>query len=549
LYDILCLLLLYSPFFESIKMLKKLPLGIQTFSEIREDNYVYIDKTEHIYRLIQQKHNFFARPRRFGKSVLCSTLKALFQGRKELFEDLWITKNTDYAFPVHPVIHIDFGKITVESPKQFQIELMEIIDSIAHAEGVSLNTKISPGIMLQKLFEKLIEKYNTEKIILIIDEYDRPILHHLTEPESLKEIISIVQNFYTCIKALDGQLRFLFVTGITRFSKTNLFSGFNQISDLSMLPEYGHLVGYTDEELNTTLKEHVEHAAQESGLSIEDFKAKTKKYYNGYRFWENFPAGKPQIDLPRVYNPYSMLHNLENPTFKFYWFDSGTPTFLINLLRKNQYPIESFDGIEIFPHQLGGFEPDRIPLKSLLYQTGYLTVKSQERESALLTLTYPNFEVKEALLQQILVWITELDDVEVFSHARKISIALRTHDLDLLIDTLTSFYAAIPYTIHLAHEKYYQTIFYLILTLLGIKIDVEVVTNIGRIDAVIKTEKFIYLLEFKLNSDASKAIEQIKTKKYFEQYQLDSRSLTLLGISFNTQEKNIGDVKVEEVKK
>jgi hypothetical protein len=530
-------------------MLKKLPLGIQTFSKIREQGSVYIDKTEHVYRLIQENCCFFARPRRFGKSVLCSTLASLFQGKKELFEDLWISKNTDYSFPVHPVVHIDFGEINVKTPELCNESLMHEIQRIARIENVIEPVKTNPGTMLKDLMLQLIQKYNNEKIVLIIDEYDRPILHHLTEPESLKEIISIVQNFYTCIKALDAQLRFLFVTGITRFSKTNLFSGFNQISDLSMLPEYGHLVGYTDEELNTTLKEHVEHAAQESGLSIEDFKAKTKEYYNGYRFWENFPAGKPQIDLPRVYNPYSMLHNLENPTFKFYWFDSGTPTFLINLLKKNQYPIESFDGIEIFPHQLGGFEPDRIPLKSLLYQTGYLTVKSQERESALLTLTYPNFEVKEALLQQILVWITELDDVEVFSHARKISIALRTHDLDLLIDTLTSFYAAIPYMIHLEHEKYYQTIFYTILRLLGIDIQVEVVTNIGRIDAVIKTEKFIYILEFKLNSDASKAIEQIKTKKYFEQYQLDHRSLTLLGISFNPQEKNIGDVKIEEVKK
>jgi hypothetical protein len=527
-------------------MLKKLPLGIQTFSKMREQGCLYVDKTEHVYRLIQQDCCFFARPRRFGKSVLCSTLVSLFQGKKDLFEDLWITKNTDYDFPVHPVIHIDFGRISVQSPKQFQIELMEIIDSIANAEGVSLDTKISPGIMLQAVMLQLIQKYNNQKIVLIIDEYDRPILHHLTEPESLKEIVSIIQNFYTCIKALDSKLRFLFVTGITRFSKTNLFSGFNQISDLSMLPEYGHLVGYTDEELHTTLKEHMDHAAGRCKVSLDVFKAKTKEYYNGYRFWENAPE---EIELPRVYNPYSMLHNLENPTFKFYWFDSGTPTFLINLLKKNQYPIESFDGIEIFPHQLGGFEPDRIPLKSLLYQTGYLTVKSQERESALLTLTYPNFEVKEALLQQILVWITDLDDVEVFSHARKISIALRTHDLELLIGTLTSFYAAIPYTIHLAHEKYYQTIFYTILRLLGIDIQVEVVTNIRRIDAVIKTDKFIYILEFKLNSDASKAIEQIKTKKYFEQYQLDSRSLTLLGISFSTQEKNIGDVKIEECTK
>jgi hypothetical protein len=527
-------------------MLKKLPLGIQTFSEIREDNYVYIDKTEHVYRLIQQKHNFFARPRRFGKSVLCSTLKALFQGKKELFEDLWITKNTDYAFPVHPVVHIDFGEINVKTPELCNESLMHEIQRIARIENVIEPVRTNPGTMLKDVMLQLIQKYNNQKIVLIIDEYDRPILHHLTEPDSLKEIISIVQNFYTCIKALDAQLRFLFVTGISRFSKTNLFSGFNQISDLSMLPEYGHLVGYTDEELNTTLKEHMEHAADRCKISFNDFKDKTKEYYNGYRFWEN---ALEDIDLPRVYNPYSMLHNLENPTFKFYWFESGTPTFLINLLKKNRYPIESFDGIGASAKDLGSFEPENIPLKTLLYQTGYLTLKEYNKETTVFTLTYPNLEVKEALLQEILSRLAQVYDSDIKTHAFALCTALQNNDLEVFIETLKSFYATIPYTIQLEQEKYYQTIFYLILTLLGIKIDVEVVTNIGRIDAVIKTDKVIYLLEFKLNSDASKAIEQIKTKKYFEQYQLDPRPLTLLGISFNTQEKNIGDVKIEEIKK
>jgi hypothetical protein len=526
-------------------MLKRLPLGIQTFSEIREENYVYIDKTEHIYRLIQQKHNFFARPRRFGKSVLCSTLKSLFQGRKELFEDLWIAKNTDYAFPVHPVIHIDFGKINVESPAIFRKELIEYLQNIARVEGFDVVLKESPGAMLEAFIPQLIQKYNN-KIVLIIDEYDRPILHHLTEPESLKEIINIVQNFYTCIKALDGQLRFLFVTGITRFSKTNLFSGFNQISDLSMLPEYGHLVGYTDEDLNTTLKEHMKYAADRCKISFNDFKDKTKEYYNGYRFWKDAPE---ENEIARVYNPYSMLHNLNNPTFEYYWFESGTPTFLINLLKKNQYPIESFDGLGLSDEELGAFEPESLPLNTILYQTGYLTIKEYNKNTENFIVIYPNIEVKEALLQRVLVWLSTVQKGKYNDCAYFLRESIAHHDLEGFIEALKTFYAAIPYTIQLENEKYYQTIFYLILTLLGIKIDVEVVTNIGRIDAVIKTDKFIYILEFKLNSDASKAIEQIKTKKYFEQYQLDSRSLTLLGISFNTQEKNIGEVKIEEVKK
>ncbi len=530
--------------------MKKLPLGLQTFSKLREENCVYVDKTKHIYQLLQGYCYFFARPRRFGKSILCSTLLSLFQGKKELFEDLWITKNTDYTFPVYPVIHIDFGSITVKTPELFTQELVDRLYAIAQKENLLDIEKTSPGTMLQDIMSKLVKKYDNKKVVLIIDEYDRPILHHLTNPDSLQEMQSIIQNFYTCIKAMDQYLQFLFVTGISRFSKTNLFSGFNQIQDISMDPQFAHLVGYTDEELNTTLAEHMNVAANRCKLSMEAFKEKTKLYYNGYRFWENlFEELDGSFDLARVYNPYSMMHNLNNPTFAYYWFESGTPTFLINLLRKNQYPIESFDGVEILPTQLGGFEADHIPLKSLLYQTGYLTIQSQDPETNILTLTYPNFEVKDAFLQQVLVWLTQLEEVQIFTHARKISFAFRNHDLVVLVDTLKSFYAAIPYTIQLEHEKYYQTIFYTILKLLGIDIQVEVATNIGRIDAVVKTEKFIYIIEFKLNADASKALEQIKTKKYFEQYQQDSRPITLIGITFSTQEKNIGAVVIEELKK
>ncbi len=529
--------------------MQKLPLGLQTFSELREENYVYIDKTEHIYRLIQTKHTFFARPRRFGKSILCSTLSSLFQGKKELFEDLWITKNTDYSWPTHPVIYIDFGKINIETPETFRQSFMLEIRRTVTLESLIEIEITNPGTMLQDVMLQLVQKYENKKVVLIIDEYDRPILHHLTNPDSLQEMQSIVQNFYTCIKAMDQYLRFLFVTGITRFSKTNLFSGFNQISDISMDPQFAHLVGYTDEEINTTLAEHMNKAAQESGKSLENFKDQTKLYYNGYRFWKNAPAGKPQTDLARVYNPYSMMHNLNNPTFEYYWFESGTPTFLINLFKRDRYQVESFDNLSISEEELGAFEPETLPLNTLLYQTGYLTIKEYNKNSKNFILNYPNVEVKEAFLERILVWLSSVQKSKYNDCAYLLREALYHNNLEDFIETLKTFYAAIPYTIQMEYEKYYQTIFYIILTLLGIKINVEVTTNLGRIDALIKTEKFIYIIEFKLNADASKALEQIKTKKYFEQYQHDTRPITLIGISFDTKEKNIGAVVIEELKK
>jgi hypothetical protein len=529
--------------------MKKLPLGIQAFSKLRKENCVYVDKTEHIYQLIKGHCYFFARPRRFGKSILCSTLASLFQGKKELFKDLWIAKNTDYAFPIHPVIHIDFGKINIETPEIFRQELIRCIYNIARAEGFETTEQVSPGLMLEAFIPQLIQKYNNKKIVLIIDEYDRPILHHLTKPEELKQIQSIIHNFYTYLKAIDASLRFLFVTGISRFSKTNFFSGFNQISDISMDPQFAHLVGYTDEEINTTLVEHMNFAAQESGKNLKEFKEQTKLYYNGYRFWKNAPAGRSQAEISRIYNPYSMMNNLHNPTFEYYWFESGTPTFLMHLFKKNNYPIESFDQLEVSENELGSFEPETLPLNTLLYQTGYLTIKNYDTDTKNFILNYPNIEVKEAFLQRILVWLSQIQEGKINSNSFKLRTSLQNNDLPLFISTLKSFYAAIPYTIHMEYEKYYQTIFYIILSLLGIKIDVEIATNIGRIDAVIMTEKFLYILEFKLNGDAQKAIEQIKTKKYFEQYQDDLRPISLIGISFDTKEKNIGSVVIDEVRK
>ncbi len=530
--------------------MKKLPLGIQTFSKLREENCLYIDKTEKIYQLLQGFCYFFARPRRFGKSILCSTIASIFQGKKELFDGLWIKEKSDYSWPVHPVIHIDFGKISIETPEFFRHSLMLEIRRIAALEFLPEPGMTTPGDMIQDIMLALVKKYNNKKVVLIIDEYDRPILHHLTEPDALKQIQVIIRDFYTCIKAVDAYLQFLFVTGISRFTKTNLFSGFNQIKDISMDPAFAHLVGYTEEELDTTLLEHMIIAADRCKVSLEAFKNKTKEYYDGYRFWEEpLEEVNGSLNIPRVYNPYSVMNNLAKPTFAYYWFESGTPTFLIQLLKNNKYPIESFDGAEVLQKELSSFEPLHISLKVLLYQAGYLTIKNQDSETNILTLTYPNLEVKDAFLQQILAWLAQLEEVQVYSHARKVSLAFKNHDLDALITTLKSFYAAIPYTIHLEHEKYYQTIFYTILKLLGMNIQVEIATNIGRIDAVIKTDKFIYIIEFKLETTASKALEQIKTKKYFEQYQQDPRAITLIGITFSTQEKNINNFKIEELKK
>lgn len=525
--------------------MKKLPLSIQTFSKLIEGNYVYIDKTEHIYRLIQGECYFFSRPRRFGKSILCSTLKSLFQGKKELFKDLWIDKNTDYSWPIYPVIHIDFNGINIKSAQEFRESLISELNSIAEQENIHSLEVTEPNHMLKTLVIRLKKKYN-KRVVLIIDEYDKAILEHLTKPDSLPTMHDTIRSFYTIIKSLDEWLQFVFITGISRFSKTNIFSGFNQIFDISMEPKFAHLVGYTEAEIEKYLSEHTTAAIQEHHYELDQFKKLVKEWYNGYRFWEDPLLSQSKTEIGRLFNPYSVHHNLNKPKFKSYWFLSGTPTFLLEVIKKNNFPIESFENATIDEADLGSFNPEALSLKTLLFQTGYLTIKDYNTETNNYILTYPNQEVKEALLKEFLLYLSATPKDKINNYSQELQNALATNDIPSFIETLKQFYILIPNTIHIKQEKYFQTIFYTILKLIGLKIDVEVNTNIGRIDAVIKTEKYLYIIEFKLEKSAIQALEQIDKKQYCQRYKNDKRKIIKIGITFGEQEKNIKDFTFKE---
>jgi hypothetical protein len=528
--------------------MKKLPLGSQTFSKLIKGNYVYVDKTEYIYRLIQSDCYFFSRPRRFGKSILCSTLEELFKGNKELFKDLWIDKNTDYSWPVHPVIHIDFNRITIDSPEALYESLMRYLNGIAIEEGIEQLEMIHPGEMLYILTLKLQKKYN-KNVVLIIDEYDRAILDNLDNEALVFKMQEALRRFYVFIKSFDKLLRFVFITGVSRFSKTSIFSGLNQIEDGSMDPQFAHLVGYTDQELGTFFSEHIESASANSEYNLDIFKKLIKEWYNGYRFWSN-PSRKIILEeLVRIYNPYSVLNIIKKSEFKDYWFESGTPTFLLKLLKSGKYSIKDLDLLQASQSELSTFDPDQLPLTTLLFQTGYLTIESYDDESRNFLLKYPNLEVQEGMSYQILVWLSKLKNAQINDYLKVLHESLQKYLLDQFIQKLKEFYVQIPNTIHIKQEKYFQTIFYTILKLIGVQIEVEVSTNIGRIDAVIKTEKYLYIIEFKLEKSATVALEQIESKKYVEQYLIDRRPITLIGITFSEKERNISDYSFKELKK
>ncbi|MCB9493295.1 MAG: ATP-binding protein [Epsilonproteobacteria bacterium] len=528
--------------------MRKLPLGIQSFTKIIENDCIYIDKTKHIYELIQENNLFFARPRRFGKSLLCSTLKELFSGKRELFKDLWIEKNTDYQWPIHPVIHIDLSLVARSNAEILTASLMRYLDDIAELYEIDPLQHTTPGETLKKLVIRLFKKFGSKnRVVIIIDEYDKPILDNIENIELAKQMRNILKEFYEFVKGLDDFLRFVFITGVTRISKTSIFSGTNQLTNISMDPKFAHLVGYTKEEIDVYFKQHLQDVAHKKKMSpvsgVKELSQTLGLWYNGYRFWKDQQELTRDIegkDLARVYAPFSILNFLFTADLSNYWFESGTPSFLIKNLEQNCFPVESFNNLTANMNELLTFDLTDIPLPTLLFQTGYVTIKKHIVDQNY-ELEIPNYEVRDSLFKSILAVITKHKTSTISSHLRNIRSTLENGKIEDFISNVKEFYTNIPYTIAIDKEKYYQSIFFLLLQVIKLKPAVETATNIGRIDLTVETEKNFYIFEFKLNGSAEEALNQILTMKYYEPYKNCGKKIKLIGINFSSKAKNITD--------
>src|SRR5579862_5154729 len=379
-------------------MLKKnLPIGIQTFSEIIQDGYVYIDKTAYIHTLITTgKCYFLARPRRFGKSLLVSTLSEIFSGNKERFTGLAI-ESLPYDWKKYPVISISFSDIDCTNPENLNISLKRYLQRIAKQYEINLETVNTPGAMLQDLVQMLADQ---NPVVLLIDEYDYAILKHIHKPEMVHEMRETVKNFYAVIKGLDKYLKFIFLTGVSKFSKTSIFSGLNNLNDISLDNTYNLLLGYTKDEIIQSFEPYLLEASLYNKYPMEQLLNEITTWYNGYQFSSQ--------TTQKIYNPFSVLLFLEKKQFSNYWFETGTPTFLINLLKVNNYPIQDFDHIKATSSDLSQFEVDTIDLKTLLFQTGYLTIKSYNNDTRNYTLGFPNKECIDSLAEHIIKSMTTL---------------------------------------------------------------------------------------------------------------------------------------------
>lgn len=385
--------------------MKKLPIGIQSIEKIIKDGYVYVDKTALIYQLItEEPYYFLSRPRRFGKSLLVSTLKAIFTGNKELFKDCQIYL-TDYKWEKHPIIHLDFTQIPTDSPEQLEVALKEILESIAKSYNIPMS-----GSSLQLQLANLIRELSKQnQVVFLVDEYDKPLIDNLSRLDIAAANRDLLRGFFGVLKGLDDHLKFVFVTGVSKFSHVSLFSGINHLKDITINPKYATLLGYTEEEITLFFKEHLANIAQKQTKTCQELTKLMQYWYNGYGF---------SREKATVYNPFSTLLFLENGEINNYWFQTATPTFLINVIKKQTYPLDQISGIQVGDTIFNNHDLEKISLISLMWQTGYLTIKSYDPSTRLYYLDYPNEEVKVSFLEYLAEGITNMSMLQATFCAR-----------------------------------------------------------------------------------------------------------------------------------
>ncbi len=520
--------------------LKNLPIGQSSFENIIKNHQLYVDKTEKIYRLITStQFNFISRPRRFGKSLLMSTLKNIFLGNKELFKDLWIY-NSDYNWEKYPIVLIDFNGIVLDDANYLKDGLNKIFDEIAERNNLELKETIYK-YKFKELIKKLNEKYN-QPVVILVDEYDKPIITHLGKGEEKLEIAKenreILKSLFGTMKdeQVISKLRFVLLTGVSKFSKAGVFSDLNNLKDLSMDNNYSDLLGITDDEISKYFNEYLKNCAEEFDISNEALHDKLRDYYNGYRFSEG---------LTKVYNPYSLINFFDQHKFRNYWFESGTPTFLIELIKDKNFYLPQAENLMVKESIFSTYELESLNPAALLFQTGYLTIKDYDIETNEYVLSYPNKEVKYSFLE--ILYRNYANEYNGENLYLKLGRYLRAGDIENFIETAKSIFAGISYSVGSEiNEANFHTLFYLMVNAGGTPADMELLTCEGRIDMVVETKDKVYIMEFKCNQSAEKAIEQIKEKNYYLTYKNKGKEIILLGINFSTEKRNVENWKFEK---
>ncbi|GAP71810.1 hypothetical protein SAMD00024442_19_10 [Candidatus Symbiothrix dinenymphae] len=521
-------------------MLQELPIGIQSFADLRSKGYLYVDKTQVIHRLITSGKPFFlSRPRRFGKSLLVSTMEAIFKGQKELFKGLWIENNWDWT-TTHPVIRVDFGGTANRSPEALTNSLTDLVKEVASNWNITLEKR-----ELSAQFSELITKLHLstkKQVVILIDEYDKPIIDNLSNLDIADANRLVLHDFYQVMKAADEHLHFIFLTGVSKFSKVSIFSGLNNLCDITLDAQFATICGYTQAELESYFDPYIEQLAQKNQWTKQKTVDEIRHWYDGYS-WDgvNF-----------VYNSFSTLMFFWQQEFKDHWFATGSPTFIVNILKKHNDVKSLLEPFQMQATDFDSFDIQTINPRILMFQTGYLTVKKKERDpfsvSMLYTLGVPNEEVNQALTRHLLANYAEISLPEVNEGCRQMMRQLVSGDSQQFERSLQAMFARIPYQLWGSDEKYYHSMLLLWLNALGFKPDAEVCTDKGRIDAVWTWQERVVIAEVKYAaSDDTKdvadntattaklldtALAQIREVRYYERYAGENKRIALLGVAF-----------------
>ena len=503
------------------------PVGVQNFEKIRKEGYVYVDKTALIHRLVKLgTYYFLSRPRRFGKSLLISTLEAYFSGKKHLFEGLAI-EDLETEWNEYPILHFDLNAKKFDAVE----DLYELVGRQLERYELQYET-VAVDQSLDGRFYNLVMSIadrTHKRVVILVDEYDKPLLQTIGNSELQNTYREILKAFYGVMKSCDGQIHFGFLTGVTKFGKVSVFSDLNNLDDISMDPAYYDICGISEDELNEYFDAEIGILAEENDITKEQAYDRLRNEYDGYHFCENVSG---------VYNPFSVLSTLRKNRFGNYWFETGTPTYLVELLKRSDFPLDKIDGYKTGKDVLNGIDPDS-PV-AMIYQSGYVTIKDYDSEFDLVTVGFPNKEVERGFLLFLLPFYTNLKKEDSNFFVSRAVQALKNGDAEVFMSYMKSLLAGYPYDLIKDTENHYQNVVYLTLKLMSVYlVDAEFRTSDGRIDLLVRTDKYIYVMEFKYNGSAQEAMDQIESKEYPLPFAMDSRTIIKVGVNFSGETRNI----------
>lgn len=509
-------------------MNRKYPIGIQSFENIRKEGYLYVDKTALVYQLVQTgKYYFLSRPRRFGKSLLLSTLQAYYEGKKELFEGLAMA-SLEKDWKTYSVLHLDLNAQCYDSVDSLTSILNDTLCEWERLYGTQ-ESETTLSLRFKGVIQRAAEKTG-RNVVVLIDEYDKPMLQAIHNKELQSSYRNILKAFYGVLKSKDAYLQFALLTGVTKFSKVSVFSDLNNLMDISMDNRYATICGITEQELVTDLGEYIRDLSETLQMSYEDLLRELQERYDGYHFVENSEG---------LYNPFSLLNTFARKKLGNYWFETGTPTYLVELLKENHYPLEHLTYEQATADTLTGIDTvDSSPIP-VLYQSGYLTIKDYDPEFETYTLGFPNKEVEEGFTRFLLPYYAHIRSGSSAFHIVNFVKEVRSGDIDGFMKRLQSFFSDTPYELVRDLELHYQNVLFIIFRLVGFYTQAEYHTSEGRVDLVIRTDQFIYVMEFKLDGTAEEALQQIEEKQYALPFASDPRRLFKVGVNFSNATRNI----------